>query len=359
MTRGAANGRAGPGVLLVATDLSTGGGVNRVIRDLAVLFKTRLGMDVAVVAARGEGNSTYPFPPDVPLEQYPRQSLISYFQLLLRLRRRRPGFVIGSWTQDNILIALAFLLSSTKTVLVEHTSWHFHPPLIRLLRRLVYPLAWRVIVLNPAEQNHYASYLRNVRLIPNPVATGASSQKTAREKLILAVGHLEPRKNFADAIRAMALSRLESDGWSLAIIGSGPETEHLGALVDELGLERTSIHTATADLQSWYARSSLTLVTARVEVFSLVLAEAMLAGVVPIAYATDGPSFILEDFPDHLVDIGDVDGLAERLTRFATTQDNDALRRKLRAAIETRFSVDVIAEEWRELVCSGAAVKRR
>ncbi|MGN6058516.1 MAG: glycosyltransferase, partial [Sphingomicrobium sp.] len=98
------------------------------------------------------------------------------------------------------------------------------------------------------------------------------------------------------------------------------------------------------------ARASLLLVTSRLESFSLVLAEAMLSGVIPIAYASDGPTFILEDFPDHLVRIGDVDALAMQLVRFANEPDVAPLRRAMRASIESRFSPDIIVEQWKALL---------
>lgn len=335
-------------ITFVAADLSTGGGVNKVIRDLAVLFSERFGAAVAVVNARSDRSSTYAFPNDVPVQQHRRQSLLSYFGLLLRLRRSRSDFVISSWTQDNILVALAFLFSRSKTILVEHSSWHFHSWPIRLLRRIVYPLASSVIVLNRRDLDHYGAYLSNVRLIPDPV-TAAAAPSQHREKLIIAAGHLLPIKNFEDAIRAMAKSGLENDGWSLAIIGSGNREAQLRSLIDDLGLTRTHVHAPTQDLASWYARASLLLVTSRLESFSLVLAEAMLCGVIPIAYASDGPSFILEDFPDHLVDIGNVDALAKQLTRFGS-QPNFELREALRGSIESRFSPDVVVEQWRDLL---------
>jgi glycosyltransferase involved in cell wall biosynthesis len=339
--------------LFVATDLSTGGGVNKVIRDLAVLLSEQLGATVTVVNARSDRPPSYAFPREVRLEQNRRQSRLAYFSFLWRLRGKRSQFVVGSWTQDNILIALAFLFSGSKVILIEHTSWTFHGRFVRLLRRAIYPLAWKVIVLNPAELRHYRRYLRNVRLLPNPVPAIEAAARGSREKLILAVGHLERRKNFADAVRAMAESGLEDEGWSLVIVGDGPERAMLEQLSRELGLSRTSIHPPTRELGSWYARASLTLVTARIEVFSLVLAEAMLAGVVPIAYATDGPSFILEDFPEHLVPIGDVRGLSERLGRFAAAANLDPLRAELCKSVESRFSPDVMAGRWRALLAEA------
>lgn len=185
-------------------------------------------------------------------------------------------------------------------------------------------------------------------MIPNPVTT-APSPEQRREKLIIAVGHLTPLKNFEDAIRAMASSRLEHVGWSMAVIGSGSCEPRLRKLIGELGLKRTQIHAAVDDLTPWYARASLLVVPSRLESFSLVLAEAMLSGVVPIAYASDGPSFILEGFPDHLVEMGRVEGLAECLTKFANEPDLGSLREETRRSIALRFSPSVVAEQWEDL----------
>lgn len=337
-------------ILLIAADLSSGGGVNKVIGDLAVLFRSRLGAEVEVANARSDAPPTYGFPGDVPVRSYGRTSLLAYFALLLRLRRSRPDVVIGSWTQDNVLMTLAFAGSRTKVIAVEHAPWHFQPLAIRLLRRIAYPLASRVVVLNRADLAHYRRFLSNVSLIPNPVEAPTRPPGGQREKLILAVGHLEPNKNFQDAIQAMARSRLEANGWSLAIIGSGSASPCLLNLIDKLGLTRTRIHSPTDDLASWYARASLLVVPSRAESFSLVLAEAMRAGVVPVAYASDGPSFILEDFPAHLVPIGDLDRLTEQLSHFANLPDLSIIREALRRSVELRFSSQTITEAWEHLL---------
>ena len=337
-------------ILFIATDLSTGGGVNKIIRDLAVLFRDRLAADVTVVNARSDRPSSYDFPADVFVESHRRQSLLGYLLVLWRLRRSHPDVVVSSWAQDNILVTLAFLFSSTKVVLVEHSSWDFHGTVISWLRRLVYPLASEVIVLNRRDLDYHGRYLSNVHLIPDPVMPPIGANHDSREKLVLAVGHLSALKNFGDAVRAMAESKLEQVGWSLAIIGSGAEEPVLRKLVEQLGLGRTHIYAEEEDLARWYARASLLLVTSRLESFSLVLAEAMASGVVPIAYDSAGPSYILEDFPEQLVTIGDVHQLARRLAAQAASQDIEALRERLKRSIETRFSPDVVAAKWERLL---------
>ncbi len=337
-------------ICFVAGDLADGGGVNRVVSDLSAIFAKQLGADVTVLSLGTTGEPTYPLSDRVKLEAIADGRPIGWRKALSRLRRDKPDVVIGSWTQANFILILGLLLSGIRVIAAEHTSWYFHRRRVRALRRLIYPLAWRVTVLNPSELAHYRKYLGNVRLIPNPVPPMPRSTVGKGEKLIIAIGHLEPRKNFFDAIQAMALSRLEDDGWDLAIIGAGPEEQLLRDAIGAAGLERTHIHPPTSDLASWYNRASLTLVTAKLEVFSLVLAEAMSAGVVPIAYTTDGPSFILDGFRDHLVPVGDVAAMAERMRGFAAEPIGDALRSSLAASINERFSPERIAREWEQLL---------
>ena len=336
-------------ILFLATDLSTGGGVNRVIRDLAVLLKRRLPADVRVVSARSDRPSAYAFPADVPVELHRPRSITSYFMTLLRIRRTRPDVLISSWTQDNILAALAFAFSRTRVVLVEHSSWDFHPWPVRALRRLTYPLASDVIALNRADFEHYRGRFRRARLIPNPMSADPGPH-TKREKMILAVGHLEPIKQFDHAIRAFAQSKLEEDGWSLEIVGSGGAYAGLSTQIASLGLKRASIRPPSGDLARDYARASILVVPSATESFSLVLAEAMQAGVLPIAYATNGPSFILEAFPEHLVPKSDVDGLAAKLADFASRANLGERREALRKSVEQRFSPEAVFDQWKELL---------
>jgi GalNAc-alpha-(1->4)-GalNAc-alpha-(1->3)-diNAcBac-PP-undecaprenol alpha-1,4-N-acetyl-D-galactosaminyltransferase len=336
-------------ITFVAGDLSSGGGVNRVISDLSAIFAERLGAEVNILAIGSSGKPSYVISERVQVEAEADGRPISLREGLSRLRRDKPDFAIGSWAQSNLILILALLFTRTRVIVVDHQSWYFHSLKVRLLRRLIYPLAWRVIALNPTEFAYYRGFARNVRLLSNPVPAVARPPSFQREKLIVAVGHLEPRKNFIDAVRAMALSGLEQDGWKLAIIGAGPEEQLLRDAIRDAGLTRTEIRPPTSDLASWYNRASLTLVTARLEVFSLVLAEAMSAGVVPIAYATDGPSFILKDFPEHLVPIGDVDALTDRLRKFADMEIPSSLRSSMAEEISDRFSPGTIADKWRIL----------
>lgn len=336
--------------LLVGVDLSTGGGVNRVIRDLSCIFSEELGFKTHVVNARSSRAPTYPFPERVTLEQAaPEKSgLWSYLVTLLRLRRRRFDFAIGFWAQDNLMLLLSFLFSGTRVIVCEHTSHFNMPPLVRVLRRMLYRLAWRVVVLNRAEAVYYERFLHTVRLLPNPVEVHDLPSRQ-REKLVIGVGHLTVRKGFSDLILAMQAAGLASSGWQCVIIGKGPEQARLQALADRTpGLVK--FVAPSSAISEWYKRAALIVITSDIEVFSLVLAEAANCGVVPVAYDADGPSFLLEKFPELLVPIGDIDALAGTISRLTERDRLTELARAVQDDIVAKTSRSRVASLWRSLI---------
>lgn len=337
--------------MLVGTDLSSAGGVNKVIRDLAEIFSDDASLDVTVIGARGTAKPSYVFPQRIKLELFSSgKSLLGYLRVLIGLRSRRFDFAVGFWTQDNILLTLALLGCKTRTILCEHTSYFHQSAPVRFLRRLFYPLAWRVLVLNRVEKQHYSRYLNDVILMPNPVPGGQGGNPAAREKLVLGVGHLISRKGFSQLVEAFERSRLAEVGWRLTLVGHGPEREAIEALVSDRGLASVQIAPPTADIAAWYARAEIIAVTSDIEVFSLVLAEACLLGVVPVAFAADGPAYLLERHRDLLVPIGDVDALAALLRRIASFPDRRTLAEAVASSIGERTAPPQVATRWRELL---------
>ncbi len=323
------------------------------LAELAGLLMDELGCEVTVASARSNRPSTYPLPGGVRLLQarHAQEGLFAYFRFLLKLRRERFHYVVGFWAQDNILLLLAFLFSRTRVVLCEHQSHFFPPGHVRLARRWMYPLASRVTVLNDAELRHYSRFLGNVRLIPNPVMPAREpAQATRRDKLVIGIGHLIPRKGFHELVQAWARSGLDAEGWRLAILGYGPERVRLERAISDLALTNVQIVPPTSDIAAWYRRARIIVSTANVEVFSLVIAEAVNHGVVPLAYAADGPSFLLEDTPELLVPIGDIDGMAERLRSLANRPDLDSISARARESLERRMSRAQVGASWRRII---------
>ena len=338
-------------ILFVAADLSQGGGVNRVIVNLANIMSTALHYNVTVLSGRSKKKSSYLIEQSVAVKSsnYITDSLFNYVRDLLRCRTEDYDFVISFWPQDNILTALCFVLSGTRVIVCEHTSYFHSPRYIAVLRTLIYNLANCIVVLNKRELLHYSTF-NCVKLIPNPININADADSTraSREKLILAVGHLIDRKGFSDLIDAFERADISEEGWQLIVIGQGPLLHSLKHQAEGTHCKTNiSFFEPTSRLNEWYKKASIIAVPSSIEVFSMVLAEAMSYGVIPVGYRADGPVELLADFPDCLVDIGDVNALSRRI-RFAAAEQhlNGELRLKLRQSVLDRCSPEIVARLW-------------
>jgi glycosyltransferase involved in cell wall biosynthesis len=346
-------------VLFVAADLSEGGGVNRVIVDLANLLARTVGYDVTILNGRSSRGSLYELDARVRVANRKSGStgLLGYAFELVKARRASYDFVLSFWTHDNLIALTCFFGSRSRVFVCEHTSFFHVPGFVSFLRKLFYGLADRICVLNKAEYAYYKC-LGRTELMPNPVMYLSCCYRPVkeREKLVIGVGHLIERKGFADLISAFEASGIALAGWRLVILGSG-------LLRDELEKQRTggsfpasvSIIPPDTQIANWYLRASVIVIPSRIEVFSMALAEGMSFGLIPIAYATDGPCDILEDFPEQIVTQNDRRALSERLAVAATEQHEDEeLRRAVRRSISLRCAPHQVTEKWLRLFAEGA-----
>lgn len=334
-------------ILLLGTDLSTGGGVNRVIVDLAGLLHKRLGMHVTISNARSDRPSSYEIPEDVALRPGRGSGILQYLQFLWRLRSEPFDTIVSFWGQDNILALLMLFRSGKRIVVCEHTSFQDAPRSVRLGRWILYRFAHAVTVLNRRELTHYTRYLTNVTLVPNPIRP-LHRAHGKREKIILGVGHLVERKGFADLVEAYALSGLEQKGWALHIIGKGPEGARLHTMINQLGLTNAEIRPPSDDIARIYGLARIIVIPSQIEVFSLVLAEGALAGLIPLAYDNDGPAYLLERFLELIVPAGNVSILAERLDVLCSGDAPDPA--DVARVIGDLTDPEVVIRHWRSLL---------
>jgi glycosyltransferase involved in cell wall biosynthesis len=110
--------------------------------------------------------------------------------------------------------------------------------------------------------------------------TGPRHQpETTRDPtLIVAAGRLEPQKNFALAIQAMAHLVRWTDA-RLVILGDGSERAQLERQIDRLGLhERVKLLGHVPHIEPWLSKASCFLMTSRYEGYPASLVEALANG---------------------------------------------------------------------------------
>lgn len=119
-------------------------------------------------------------------------------------------------------------------------------------------------------------------------------------KVILSVGHLIERKRHHLTIEA--LSHLP--GWTLVLIGEGPEKQRLQALARDLGIEARVIFSGSkphADLAKFYSAANIFVLASSREGWANVLLEAMACGTPVVASNIPGNPEVVTDIAAGLI----------------------------------------------------------
>ena len=130
----------------------------------------------------------------------------------------------------------------------------------------------------------YSKYDYKIKTNKMPIE-GSNKLCDLKKKNIISVGRLSKEKGFADLIEIF--SNIESEDWTLTIVGDGDEKENLEALIKDNNLEGKVILKGflnKEELYKLYENSSLYVMTSFEESFGLVLVEASSFGLPLIAF---------------------------------------------------------------------------
>jgi len=314
-----------------------GGGAERVMVTLANGFAQR-GHRVDLVLAKAEG----PYRSEVSarvnvIDLNRSRVLASLLPLALYLRRERPEAMLSALNHANIVAILARKLGgvSTRLVVSERNSLTSLRAdrkgrfILGLMQRL-YSDAEHVVAVSQASAAELVEQLRlperQVTHIPNPVDVEGIrrlSEKRPRHKwlepgsppVILAVGRLEPQKDYHTLLDAFARLCADRDV-RLVILGEGRMRTELEQRISSLNLQDSvELVGFQSNPFGWMAACDVYVMSSRFEGFPNSLAQAMACGARVVS--TDcptGPYEILEGGKwGRLVQMGDAAALAEAL----------------------------------------------
>jgi glycosyltransferase involved in cell wall biosynthesis len=170
---------------------------------------------------------------------------------------------------------------------------------------------------------------------------------------IVTVANLHHMKGVDIFIRAVPSVLKNLPNTKFRIIGDGPDSSNLKALVKNLGIE-TSVHfegkVPNSEISKYYRKAAIFCSTSREEAFGRAIIESMSTGRPVIATATSGALEIVEKGKDGIIiPINDSDALSEAITRLLT---DEALRKKMsiagRKSAEAKFDWNIICKRYLE-----------
>jgi glycosyltransferase involved in cell wall biosynthesis len=210
-----------------------------------------------------------------------------------------------------------------------------------------------------------------IEVIPNPIQWPLPDSGPKIEpdtvckpgrKILLAAGRLVPQKGFDLLIDAFACLSERHGDWDLAIVGEGPERQHLESDISARGLgTRVFLPGWAGNIADWYRRAQLYVFSSRFEGFGNTLAEAMAHGVPAVSFdCKAGPKDIIRSETDGLLAPNeDVPALTAALDRLMGDADLRQSFGCAAKAVRDRYSLQRVAEMWESVLQDTLAEHRR
>ena len=342
----------------VAVFLATSGhsGVDRIMGNM-VPEMARQGVEVDLLRIRGHGPEVREHPPGLRVVELPCSHVNSALpHLVSYLRRERPTALLSDKDRVNRAAIWASILAGVGTRVVVRVGttvsenlrkrpfWARQGQLLSI--RLFYGRAGKVLVPSQGAREDLAALAPalapKIEVVPSPIIHRSFAAR-AREPIrhpwfggdgipvVLGVGELCERKDFATLIRGFGLAAREME-MRLLILGEGRKRRELEALVEDLGLaKRVEMPGFCPNPLPYMAAASCFCLTSRCEGLPVALVEALACGT-PVV-ATDCPSgpreVIGPSRAGRLVPVGDPEALAQAILQ---TLKDPPSREEARAA---------------------------
>lgn len=205
-----------------------------------------------------------------------------------------------------------------------------------------------VVVLSQYDANcyHNCDPLLKPSIIYNPLTLLPKKVSEGYSKSFLAVGRFSRRhKGFDLLIEAFHLFAQKDNEWKLDIVGEGEEEPLYRKLISKYQLEdRIHIHSFTNDIQEYYSKAQIYVLSSRWEGFGLVLVEAMAHGLPIISSDLPTSLEIMGDFGIYFrnEDISDLANMLEEATHIDwKNKSEEAIR------IAHKFDIINIMKQWK------------
>ena len=214
---------------------------------------------------------------------------------------------------------------------------------------IIIPKYDQFVVLTKEDEVSWARKIPTVKYISNILPFEKGGKAELNKKHIIAVGRLDAQKRFDKLLDIWALITNRHPEWILDIYGNGRDRKKLQTMIDNYGINNTTIiHEPEQNIKERYLNSSIFVMTSAYEGLPMTLLEANGLGIPAICYNFScGPKDVIIDGKNgFLVKEGDYKTFTDRLL---TLIENEKTRKQMGQEayiMSERYSCKNIMQEW-------------
>lgn len=332
-----------------------GGGAERVIANLSNEISAR-GHEVTILLT-SEMIVEYELDSRINVFLVSNKTNGSIKGRVYRIMKLRQFFVehkdmyyISLLTDTNIFVLLASIFTGIHLTISERNDPNrYHA---KVLRDIVYLLAKKIVFQTKDAKACYSKRLqKNSVVIPNPVSNNLEEPYYGkRRKQIVAVGRLEPQKNYELLLEAFGKLVLEYSEYQLVIYGKGKLKEKLLRKIQEEHLEdRVIFKGFSTNIWREEKDSAMYVLSSDYEGMPNSLLEAMAVGmpVISTNCPIGGPAMVIEsEVNGLLVPVGDKEELYNAMKTFVRDEDYADKLGKEAVKIREKLGIEKICDQW-------------
>ncbi len=241
-------------------------------------------------------------------------------------KQEKPDLILSFMEPYNLRVLFSTIGLGIPTVVSERNEPHAVNKfwLMDQFEKLAYRLADGIVVQTPTIQRFFDGRLANrTNVLYNPVDLPkdmvGKALDTPKKKRIVSVARLIPQKKHDVLIRAFAKFCKNRPDYTLTIYGDGPSGDALQQLAMSSGIgDKVSFPGNIKDVHEAILDASMMCLVSSREGMSNAMIEAMCLGLPCICTKVSGAVDLIRDGENGmLVDVGDMDGLAEKMKLLA------------------------------------------
>ena len=271
------------------------------------------------------------------------------------LKAQNPDYILPFLPQVTLHTALAGFDMGKKIIHTVRNNPVVMPPnkMLRFVCNAIIRFSWKTIVQNETQKVYYPKKIHNkIYVLFNAVS--AELLHIERRKIdstytIIAVGRLEPQKNFSMLLRGMKIVHEKHPDVILRIYGEGSLHEQLQTEIVDIGLSGIAqLMGRTNDMKSVYTSADMFVLSSDFEGMPNTLIEAMAVGLPCVSTnCPTGPTDLIENMRNGiLVPLNDEKALGYAICRMIeNSAEAEAMSVMARKTIREKCSAESIVKQ--------------